>query len=290
MPNKTQLDRYLILLDYLAEHFIEEITPELIEDVCFYSYRNINRIFHALRSETIGQHITRLKLEKAAEYLMYSNCSSVDIAQAVGYADSASFSKAFKKRFGTAPSHFREKENIMSDSTAGSFNKDDDTQPPLDYEVKLLPEMRVLYCQYTGSYGNIKSIMALWNQLIAYGIKKNALRDNTIYLGEILDDNVITDDIYCRYNASASIPASMQLPDEGYFKTKTIPAAHYAVFTHHGSDESMHETYTKIYTQWMHNVQLEFADRATLEIYLNHDDNIAPADQLTEICIPVRSK
>ncbi len=98
LDNITQIERYKNLIKFLDKNFKEDINIEKIEEISHYSYRNINRIFQFLQHETIGKHIKRIRLEKAAEYLKYSNQQVSDIALNVGFSDIASFSKAFKKR------------------------------------------------------------------------------------------------------------------------------------------------------------------------------------------------
>ena len=75
MQNKIQLDNYKKLMAYINEHFKEDINSQRIEEICHYSYRNINRIFQAIHGETVGKYIKRIRLEKAAEYLKYSSNS-----------------------------------------------------------------------------------------------------------------------------------------------------------------------------------------------------------------------
>ena len=62
MDNPTQLERYKKLLLFIDENFKEEINIPKIEEACFYSYRNINRIFNAIHGETIGKYVKRLRL------------------------------------------------------------------------------------------------------------------------------------------------------------------------------------------------------------------------------------
>lgn len=69
-----------------------------MEEICHYSYRNMNRIFQALKHETIIKHIKRIRLEKEAEHLKYTNQQVSHIALNVGFSEVASFSKAFKKK------------------------------------------------------------------------------------------------------------------------------------------------------------------------------------------------
>lgn len=291
MSNPTQFERYQRLLEYIDSHFSEPLTAETIESQCFYSYRNINRIFYALNNETIGQYIKRLRIEKAAEYLKYSDTSIADIAINVGFSDTASFSKAFKKTIGTAPTSYREVVTIkremeletLSTKTAEHFS-------PMEHELVEMPEFQVLYSQYRGSYENIKAMTALWKEHINFGIQHELLDPRTLYLAEILDDRAITSSINCRYNAAFTIDTNADFTSRGQFRRKTIPGGDYAKFIHHGSHASSKNTYNKIYGQWMQYIGLEFEDKATLEIYSEDADSAPESDLITEIYIPVKSK
>ncbi len=289
MHNATQLDRYKSLLEFLDRRFKEDITIRDIEDVSFYSYRNINRIFLALHHETIGKYIKRLKLEKAAQFLKYSDTSISDIAFDVGYADIASFSKAFKNQFNCAPSQFRAiqelKQHILQKTIVP---KGTNPEPPLIFEIEELPVLDILYLTYHGSFENLKGIKQVWQQLMKYAFKNKLVDDNTIYLAEILDDNEITDHVHCRYNAGIVIEPSLKIELEGLFKIKTIAPQKYAKFLHKGSHESSLITYDYIYSHWMSKVNLELEDKPTLEFFLNDDEDTTENELLTEIYIPIK--
>ncbi|HWA74584.1 MAG TPA: AraC family transcriptional regulator [Polyangiaceae bacterium] len=53
------------------------------------------------------RYLSELRLELAANLLQSSDASLAELAQAVGYASEFAFSRAFKRRFGVAPSFFR---------------------------------------------------------------------------------------------------------------------------------------------------------------------------------------
>ncbi len=289
MGNPTQLDRYKSLLDFLDEKFKEDITIKDIEDVSFYSYRNINRIFAALHHETIGKYIKRIKLEKAAQYLKYSDNTISDIAFEVGYSDIAAFSKAFKNQFNCAPSQFREtqelKQQIIQKAIASSKNKQ---KPSPTFEVEELPRLEILYTTYQGSFEDIKAIKQVWEQLMKYAFKNKLIDDDSIFLAEILDDNEITDQVHCRYNAGIVIETPLKFEVEGLFRTKTIASQKYAKFLHKGSHEDSLITYDYIYSNWMTNVALELEDKPTLEFFLNDEEDTPPDELLTEIYIPIQ--
>ncbi|SEC44000.1 transcriptional regulator, AraC family [Tenacibaculum sp. MAR_2009_124] len=288
MKNSTQLERYQRLLKFLEEKFKSSIESEDIEAISFYSYRNINRIFLALQHETIGQYIKRRKLEKAAEYIKFSDTEISDIALDIGYGDVAAFSKAFKKHFRCTPSRFRKsfdlQQKITNDLIKAKEQKEID---PLLFEIKTLPAFTTLFLQYQGSYENTKGIKKTWKQLIKYAYDNKLLHENTIFLGEILDDDEITESIYCRYNAGIILPENCDFKPKGLFGVKEISSQKYAKFIHKGSHEACFESYNQIYARWIFDVQLEFEDSPILEFYINDDDTTPEKDLITEIYIPV---
>ncbi len=68
----------------------------------------LNRLFKRFADVTVEEYLRRLRLDAASRLLLTSNRTLADIGEEVGYADEFSFSKAFKRRFGRAPRHWRQ--------------------------------------------------------------------------------------------------------------------------------------------------------------------------------------
>jgi len=66
------------------------------------------RLFRRHLRQSPGGYYTRLRLERARTLLRYSHLRIAEIAAAVGYADTPSFSHAFKRVYGLPPSRARE--------------------------------------------------------------------------------------------------------------------------------------------------------------------------------------
>lgn len=288
MKNETQLARYQKLVQFLETRFKSPVSTDDIEDIAHYSYRNINRIFLALQHETIGQFIKRKRLEKAAEYLKYSEHEISDIALEIGYSDVAAFSKAFKKHFRSSPSNFRRSATLQLNITKELLHIPvAPTEPQLNFELETLPEFTILYLPYQGSYENIAAIEKTWNQLLTFAHRQQLLDENSIPIAEILDDDEISDAIHCRYHAGLIIDPAQAVTTKGHFALKVHRPQKYAKFVHKGSHESCCETYERIYACWLTEVALEFADAPILEFYLNDEEDTPQEELLTEIYIPV---
>ncbi|MEL6969311.1 MAG: AraC family transcriptional regulator [Bacteroidota bacterium] len=288
MNNEVQLNRYKKLLAYLDENFKEEINIPKIEAISHYSYRNINRIFEALHQETIGKYIKRLRLEKAAQYLAYSDLGVSDIAYEVGFKDRAAFSKAFKSKYGYAPSAFRaSNESIRVRAQETVLQKEGADRQKIRFEIVHLPDFEYLLLAYRGSYNDVAAIENVAQQLYQYALEKGILNERSIFMTEIIDDSELGDHIHLRYNVAFILERPLKFEPEGHYRIKNHKRQKYAKFTHQGTHQSCIDFHNRIYALWMLDIQLELEDRPTLEFYPNADENGSPDGMITEIYIPV---
>ncbi|NET34072.1 MAG: AraC family transcriptional regulator [Cyanothece sp. SIO1E1] len=289
MNDETQLQRYKKLLSFIDVNFKEAINIEKIEAVSHYSYRNINRIFEALHQETIGKYIKRLRLEKAAQYLKYSEMSVSDIGFEVGFEDRAVFSKAFKKRYGSSPSAFRANNESLLEIVQHSLLQEEGTdRQKLQFDIDFLPDFDFLFLEYRGDYEDIAAIEKVIYQVYNYLKDKTILTDRSIFMAEIVDDSEISDRIHLRYNLGFLLDKPLPFEPEGLFRTKKHRRQKYAKFLHEGTHESCFKFYSKIYAFWLLDVGLELVDLPTLEFYPNYYEHAPSQNILTEIYIPVK--
>ncbi len=287
MSHDTQLDRYKKLLSFIETHFNEDINIERIEEVCFYSYRNINRIFEAIHNETIGKYIKRLRLEKAAQYLKYSEMGVSQIAYQVGFEDRSAFSKAFKKRYKSSPQAFREKTETLLEKQKATIWPANRKREKLEFEIEFLPSFEFLFLEYRGDYHDSSSIEKTWNSVFDYANEKGLISEESIFMTEVIDDAEISDHINSRYNFSIILekPLNFELTD--LFRTKKHQRQKYVKFAHQGSHQSSLDFYQEIFAFWMTDVQLELVDLPILEFYPNFSDDIPEDELITETYVAV---
>src|SRR5215510_11855422 len=95
------------VIDYLRENLDRQVKLEELAKVACFSEFHFHRIFSAVSGETLNSFTNRLRLEKAARLLRYSDQSLTDIALDCGFSSSATFSRAFRTGYETSPSQFR---------------------------------------------------------------------------------------------------------------------------------------------------------------------------------------
>lgn len=282
----SPLDRYKRTKEFIQSNFKEKVDIEAIERISLYSYRNINRIFLSLHNETIGKYVKRIRLEKAAEYIKYSDRQISEIALEIGFSDVASFSKAFKKKFRFSPQAYRASAAEQEILNSQTIRADQNINPP-EFAIEVLPAFHMLYLEHRGNYKDFNTIEKAWDTLLTYCEKMNLLSYNTIYFSETLDDIEISDEINARTNIAIILDKAPSFNPDELFQIKEHGPQKYAKFIHLGSPEILEDTYTQIYAFWLTDIRLEFADKPTLEFYVNHELDIPQEQYITEIYIPV---
>ena len=97
------------LMCYLSEHYAEaDISVQQLAEYFGYTPNYLSSLFRKQTGITIGQYLTKVRVEKAKEYLKDPSNKLYQIAEMVGYTDSHYFAKIFKKAAGMLPSEYRE--------------------------------------------------------------------------------------------------------------------------------------------------------------------------------------
>jgi AraC family transcriptional regulator, regulatory protein of adaptative response / methylphosphotriester-DNA alkyltransferase methyltransferase len=71
------------------------------------SRRQLQRAYAEIGATTFREHLTRVRMERAAELLARPSVTVREVAHRVGYRQPAQFAKAFRREKGVAPSDYR---------------------------------------------------------------------------------------------------------------------------------------------------------------------------------------
>jgi AraC-like DNA-binding protein len=71
------------------------------------SRRQLQRAYAEIGDTTFREHLTRVRMDHAAELLGRRSVTVREVARRVGYRQPAQFAKAFRREKGVAPSDFR---------------------------------------------------------------------------------------------------------------------------------------------------------------------------------------
>ncbi|HIY58410.1 MAG TPA: response regulator [Candidatus Tetragenococcus pullicola] len=97
------------IVNYIKEHYDEEITLDTLSELVYMHPVTISRLFKVITGNTVREFISRVRLEAAADLLEHSNLLVSDIGNLVGYHKAQYFITLFKKQYGTTPQKYRRK-------------------------------------------------------------------------------------------------------------------------------------------------------------------------------------
>ena len=84
------------------------------------SRRQLQRAYAEIGETTFREHLTAVRMEKAALLLRHSGVTVREVARHVGYRQPAQFAKAFRRHHGVAPSDYRA--SVANGSSNGHAN------------------------------------------------------------------------------------------------------------------------------------------------------------------------
>ena len=282
-----KIKRLLTLLDFLDDSGHEMITSKEVEKVSFYSYRNINRIFKVFFKKSIGKYSKEKLMVHAAEQLIYSESSVLDIALELGYNDLQAFNKAFKGIYDISPAQFRTQNHKQIDEMLQKkLELKKRIIDLLEYKKITIEPFKALCLSHYGNYMS-KGIEETWTQLFNYAKKHQFIGEESWFFGELIDDPELAKDENCHYRACISMPDNHIIEPEGFVHLKEFNGGNYVVFQYKGDRRKMEDFYENIFIHWIVKNEFEIADKPFIEAYLNFEDDTSAEDLLTDIYVPI---
>ncbi len=96
-------------LEYMAQHFREDITVERLAELVHLSKSHFMRCFRQAVGIGAIEHLSQLRIRAACEALGDSTEQIADIAFACGYSNLSNFNRQFLKRVGCSPKEYRKR-------------------------------------------------------------------------------------------------------------------------------------------------------------------------------------
>jgi AraC family transcriptional regulator len=281
------------VIDHLRGNLHRRVKLEELAKVACFSEFHFHRIFGAVSGETLNNFTNRLRLEKAARLLRYSDKSLTDIALDCGFSSSATFSRAFRSGYDTSPRQFRKSGEIKNSKICKELFDDRDYDLPMSAEEKRaafpvrlidIPERQVAYIRVTNAFEGDRVLAAL-KTLIEWA-KSQDIFSQGILFGMTVDDPHVTPKHLYRYEVclASSLPFECM---EGISKLK-MPAMRYAVTRVSGDLRKVATAWDYIYRNWLINSAYEPEHAPALEIFLEKENALDWSHCELELCLPVR--
>lgn len=271
---QRQLDA---VTEYIYTHLDEELDLGRLADVACMSPFHWHRVYRGLRGETAAETVRRLRLHRAAGYLVETDWPVRVVADKSGFSNLQSFTRIFKSYYGVPPASYRSTGVHTEFRAPGA-----DQLPDHPVEVRDTPSLVLASSPHRGSFldigrafGRVQSAVA---DLPATG---EGLRMVAIYY----DDPELTTERELRSRAGFVI--GEHDPTPAGLERVTIPGGRHAVLRYRGPYAAMHAAYQWLYGTWLPGSGARPGAHPVFEDYVTDPVVTDPGDLLTDICLPL---
>lgn len=270
----------LPVLLYCEEHLAEPLSLVEMAEVAGFSPHHFHRVFRHVTGENPKEYLRRLRLERAVYRMKVSPDNVLQIALESGFATPETFTRAFVRRFGMSPSHFRavlrtyrECADVTGSRTFEGFT--DDTPLTLRFDVGSepvsvirAPAQHLLFVRHLGYESLLadrESFLALWDDLFAYADLHGIPYRPEVLVGITHDDPYVTDEPRIRFDACVPVAGPMTPAHPvGY---RRLPAEMCVTRRHTGGLEEVAKTFAYIGVEWLPSDGYGLRAAAPFEVY-----------------------
>ncbi len=288
--------RLLRVLLHIQRNLDRPVGLGELAEVAAFSPFHFARIFRAMIGETVGEHVRRIRLERAAGQLRFTRRSVTDIALDAGFDTPETFTRSFKGQLGVPPSRFRRirggfrpplsPSGVHYDEAGAlrGFTPCEGADPmTLDVTIREFPACSFAFLRHVGPYDEVGPG---FDRACAIAAEKGLLGADTKVLMRCYDDPNVTDEDKLR--SDAGITVGDPSADTGELAKGEIAGGTFAVALYKGPYQGLRGAYDWLYGTWLPASGYEADDRPSTDVFLNGQDGTAPEDLLTELRMPVR--
>lgn len=291
--NAEYAQRINRVIDYLRANLDRPVKlAELAKVACFSEF-HFHRIFSAVSGETLNNFTNRLRLEKAARLLRFSDHSLTRIALDCGFSSSASFSRAFRAAYDTSPSQFRKTGDIKKSKIRKELATGQEYVLPMSdrekraaFPVRLidLPERKVAYLRVRNAF-DVDKLLVVFKRVIEWAKSQGIFAQGTLF-GMTVDDPDVTPGHLYRYEVcfASALPFECM---EGMSKLR-MPAMRYAATKVSGDIRRVATAWDYLVRSWLVRSPFEPEHAPALEIFLDKENASDWSRFELELCLPVR--
>ena len=294
------------VLDHIQTHLADPLDLERLAAVACFSPFHFHRLFHAWMGETLQVFVHRLRLERAAQLLVFNRLQSIsDIALECGFSSSSAFARAFRLAYGVSAGEWRKRKICQSNRKPGQAGEDASlgfsklpaplarnqeipmTSFTLDVQVRRLAPATLAYLRHVGPYkGDAALFRRLFSQLFAWAGPRGFLGPDARYLSLFQDNPNLTPAAKQRLEVALIVPAGTA--PSGEIGIKMLDGGLYAIAHVRVPLEEYAAQWDALVADWLPGSGYQPDHRPAIEFYLNNPDTDPEGRYEVEICLPVR--
>ena len=299
----TRMNR---VVDYIQCHLEDPLDLERLAAVACFSPFHFHRIFRAWMGETLQTFVHRLRLERAAQLLVFNRVRSIsDIALECGFSSSGAFARAFKGAFGVSASEWRKRKICQPNRKPWEAGEDSSlgfsklpgpmvrnkeipmTNFPLDVRVRHLAPATLAYLRHVGPYkGDTALFRRLFTRLFAWAGARGLMGPDPTYLSLFQDNPNLTPAAKQRLEVALVVPTGTA--PSGEIGIKKMDGGLYATARVRVAIEDYAAQWDALVADWLPGSGYQPDHRPGMEFYLNNPDTDPEGKYYIELCLPVR--
>lgn len=268
----TRINR---VIDHIHAHLAGDLSLDALAKVAFFSPYHFHRLFKAEAGETLNAFVRRARVERAAALLRSSPERTLSsVAPECGFGSLASFSRAFKREYGIAPSRWdrrtrlqerkiEQADDIFPVYTVAELEAMRDHFP---VHVTELPARRIAYLRTEDSYAD-GAFRRVWEALEAWRAAER-IPDGESY-SMSWDDPDVTPAEQCRLDVATTLPDGLEVDRRRArrrgVRIRTLPAMRVASAACNGPFIDVHRVWEYLYRHWLPRSRWEPADQPAME-------------------------
>lgn len=273
-------------VEFIEHNYHEQIQlTEIAQRACLSPY-HFHRIFKSFTGETAKTLLTRVRLEKAASKLKYSQQAVGFIALECGYQNHETFTRAFRQYFGSTPQNYRSASDASIRQKQQHYKSSQTKLSDLNVEgptLTTIPDLHLAYIRQYGSYDRIGSAL---KKLVWWAGTHLVLKLKTTTLGIVHDHPDLTKEEHLRFDAC--ILTRKAIKPTGAIGYKKVSGGKFAVFRYQGPFESFYPVYDYIYHVCLFENQFTLGDKPALEWYIKSPLFHSPENYVTDFYLPIK--
>ena len=271
------------VLDYIRQHLDEPLHLDMLSQVAASSRYHFHREFTATTGMPVHRFVQVLRLRRASMQLVFNPHASItDIGFEAGFANTESFSRAFKKLHGQSP---------------GAFRKDPHWQPwqvtsPIHYAEEIttmnvtlidFPDTMIAALEHHGPEHLVhRTSLQFIDWRRANGIRPDMGKTFGIHYSDPV--NTLPEDYRLDIAVSVTEPVG---PNDFGVVNKRIPAGRCAVVRHSGSRDFVSPAQW-LYREWLPASGEQVRDYPMFFHYVNVGPGVRDQDMITDVYLPLK--
>lgn len=250
------------------------------------------RTFHRLFQKVVGEspiaYLRRLRLERSASWLAYTDCPVIDAALAGGYHSREGFTHVFQACYHCTPIEFRRR------AREAWLNKHRVLPSNLGQSKTIsLSPMRIAAIPHLGP---TQECIVAWMHLGAWAKAQGLLKPSARPVSVLFDDEDISPVHKVRLDAGLVVDKTFRAPSEAPVVVYDIPGGRHVVAGFRGSVGELHDAWVYFSMWWFPSSKHRLRDSLLLTLLEPEDIPTTPDDVMAlasgrpircRLCIPI---